>query len=49
MKASRMALQVPKVAPTRAPDGKWKQGKGERLLEAHRAHKAVQDAKPAKG
>jgi len=43
MKAANRALAVPRVPPVRAPDGKFQQGKGDRLVEAHRK---TQDAKP---
>lgn len=46
MKASHRSLAVPKSSPVRGPDGRWQQGKGDRLLEAHRAQQKAQDAKP---
>jgi hypothetical protein len=40
MNAKRTVLQVPKPAPVRGVSGKFEQGKGDRLLEAHRQEKA---------
>lgn len=47
MNAKRTVLQVPKPAPVRGSAGKFEPGKGDKLLEAHRAQKA-RDAEPAK-
>lgn len=47
MNAKRTVLQVPKPASVRGPSGKFEPGKGDRLLEAHRAEKA-RDAEPKK-